>query len=82
MSIVAFATLEGPFTAEDELIVVCCGCQRLRVGPLDFVEADERIDAKRDSVSHTLCPDCADRHYGFSRARYTEIVCKSLSRAS
>ncbi len=81
MPITAFAALgsRGNLLEEEggELLIVCCGCQRLRVGPLEFVEDQSgMLWEKRDAISHTLCPECADQHYGFSRERYVEVVCR------
>lgn len=80
MSATAFARL-APRLVE-EMVVVCCGCQRLRLGPLAFgrrVEAN--VDVSAESISHTLCPECAERHYGFSRERYAAVVCKAVEAA-
>jgi len=62
----------------EPLLIVCCGCKRLRVGPMEFVEMDPyELWQKRNSISHTLCPECANRHYGFSRKQYASIACRS-----
>lgn len=70
----------GALTAEDDYLIVCCGCKRLRVGPLEFVEVPlGDLFENAESISHTLCPDCAFRHYGFSRDRYAQVVCHGSS---
>ncbi len=81
MPLTAFPELDrrGNLLGEEaeELLIVCCGCKRVRVGPLEFVEDESGLLwEKRDAISHTLCPECADQHYGFSRERYVEVVCR------
>ncbi|HRE84532.1 MAG TPA: hypothetical protein PLN52_26045 [Opitutaceae bacterium] len=88
MPFTAFATREGSaftdhFIADDELLIVCCGCNRQRVGPLEFVPSPADLAQKApESISHTLCPECAEKHYGFSRDRYQAVVCHGLRQAS
>lgn len=61
----------------DEFLIVCCGCKRLRVGPMEFVVMDPyELWEKRESISHTLCPECAALHYGFSKKHYADIACR------
>ena len=49
----------------------------MRVGPMEFVVVDPyELWEKRESISHTLCPECANLYYGFSRNHYAKIVRK------
>lgn len=42
---------------------------------MEFVVMDPyELWEKRESISHTLCPECAALHYGFSRQLYAEIA--------
>jgi hypothetical protein len=52
----------------DSLIVICCSCMRQRVGP---GKAENYADAPAGGYpadalfSHTYCPDCIKKHFGF-----------------
>lgn len=71
------APLAHPGVDTDEFLIVCCGCKRLRVGPMEFVVMNPyELWEKRESISHTLCPECANLYYGFSRNHYAKIVRK------
>lgn len=68
----AVALLDQGVSRNEELIAMCSWCNKVRVGEVDWVEAEEAVRVlglfnapALPQISHGMCGECAGRFSGF-----------------